>query len=127
MAAKKRGPFFTVFTFARISLRRYFRDRTAIFYTIAFPLIFLLIFGGIFGKQNDISFNVGLINQSNSQFSKDFIDQIAKKPKMFKVNQNIHTLSDAKLKMSRGEVDATIVLPADFGTVKNGKYPSGQV
>jgi ABC-2 type transport system permease protein len=124
---KRRGPFFTIFTFARISLRRYFRDRTALFYTIAFPLIFLLIFGGIFGKQNNVSFSIGLVNQSSSQFSKDFVSQIQQKPKMFKVNQNIHTLSDAKVRMARGEVDATVVLPPDFGTVKNGQYPSGQV
>jgi ABC-2 type transport system permease protein len=70
---------------------------------------------------------LGLVNQSSSQFSKDFVSQIQQKPKMFKVNQNIHTLSDAKVRMARGEVDATVVLPPDFGTVKNGQYPSGQV
>lgn len=118
-------PLFTIWIFARVSVRRYFRDRTAIFFTIIFPLIFLVIFGGIFGKSNDVSFHIALINQSHSQFSKDFIDATEKK-KMFKVASDVRSLDQAKTKMSRGEIDATIILPAGFGDVKNGQYPSGQ-
>jgi ABC-2 type transport system permease protein len=123
----KNHSLFTIVTFAKVSLRRYFRDRTALFFTIAFPLIFLVIFGGIFGKQSDVSFKVGLINQSNSQFSKQFVDQIHKNNKLYEVNNSIHNLSDARARMSRGEVDATIILPPDFGAIKNSQYPSGQV
>ena len=49
---------YTVIVFAKISVRRYFRDRVAIFFTIAFPLIFLLIFGAIYGKSSSTSFRV---------------------------------------------------------------------
>ncbi|MDB5161071.1 MAG: type transporter [Candidatus Saccharibacteria bacterium] len=116
---------FTIWTFAKISVRRYFRDRTALFFTVAFPLIFLFIFGGIFGKNNNVSFQVGLINQSHSQFSQQFVSQV-KNNKMFKVNDTVHDLGEAKTKMSRGEIDATIVLPSGFGDVKNASHPSGQ-
>ena len=64
---------FTVYVFVKLSTRRFFRDRLALFFTIIFPLIFLFVFGGIFGKDAAPSFSVALINQSNSSFSQDYI------------------------------------------------------
>src|SRR5580765_8913676 len=109
---------FTVLTFAKISVRRYFRDRVAIFFTVLFPLIFLFVFGS-FSKHDDVSFHIGLINQSSSQFSQKFVNQITQN-KLYKVDAEANTLDKAKDKMSRGEIDATLVLPPDFGEVKNG-------
>lgn len=116
---------YTVKTFVKVSTKRFFRDKTAIFFTVAFPLIFLFVFGGIFGKNSDASFKVALINQSDSSFSRQFVDE-AKKAKFLKLNNEITTMDQAQEKMNRGELDATIVLPKDFGQVKNGTYPSGQ-
>jgi len=119
-------PFFTVFTFAKLNTRRYFRDRTAIFFTVLFPLIFLFIFGGIFGKSGDVSFRVALINQSDYQIAKAFVDKAHEQTKLFKIDANASDLDAAKEKMNRGELDAAIVLPNDFGATKQGaKSPSG--
>ena len=118
--------FLPVKVFAKISVRRAFRDKTAIFFIFLFPLIFLFVFGGIFGRDNDTSFRVALINQSDTQFATQFVDQ-AKGEKVLKVDQEATTLDKANEKMSRGQLDATIILPADFGQVKTGEqYPSGQ-
>jgi len=114
----------TVVTFAKISVRRYFRDKTAIFFTVAFPLIFLFVFGSLNSGSNSVSFNVALINQSHTQFAQNFDNQLHAN-KMFKIAQNVNDLNQAKDKMSKSEVDATIVLPPDFGAVK-GSNPSGQ-
>ena len=38
---------FTVLTFVKINTRRFFRDRLALFFTVIFPLIFLIVFGGL--------------------------------------------------------------------------------
>lgn len=117
---------FTVFIFAKLNTRRFFRDRTAIFFTVAFPLIFLFIFGGIFGKDEGTSFNVAIVNQSQTQSATQFVDE-AKKSKILKVNPEIKTLDQANEKMGRSQVDATIVLPPNFGEVKEGaSSPSGQ-
>jgi ABC-2 type transport system permease protein len=117
--------FYTVSTFTKISVKRYFRDKTAIFFTVLFPLIFLFVFGSFSKGGNSVSFHVGLINESSSSFSKQFTDQL-KKDKMFNVDEKVNSLNTAKEKMSRSEIDATILLPSDFGEVKNGQYPSGQ-
>ncbi len=84
-----------IITFAKIDIRRLFRDKVAIFFTFVFPLIFLFVFGGLFGKNNDISFNITLINQSESEFSKNFVKEI-KNDTVFKVKEDISTVDDAK-------------------------------
>ena len=119
-------PFYTVFTFAKLNTKRYFRDKTAIFFTVLFPLIFLFIFGGIFGKSGDVSFRIALINESTNQVATTFVDTAKEQTKLFKIDEESTTLDKAKEKMNRGELDAAIVLPSDFGAVKEGtKTPSG--
>ena len=114
-------PFYTIYVFAKISVKRYFRDRVALFFTIVFPLIFLLIFGSLYGKADNTSFTVALFDQSHSQFSQQFVSQI-KASKLFKIKAGITTLAQADQQMSRGEIDATLVLPANFGTTQNKAY-----
>lgn len=118
---------FTIRTFAKISVRRYFRDKTALFFTVVFPLIFLVIFGGIFGKSNgNASFRVALINQGQTGFASQFSDYISHN-KTFKIDQRAKTLDQAKAAMSKSEIDAAIVIPPDFGTAKGGStVPGGQ-
>jgi len=116
---------YTITTFARINTRRFFRDRLAIFFGILFPLIFLFVFGGIFGH-SQANFTVALINQSDSSFAKQFVGDL-KKNSAFTVDQDDKTLDAAKEKMIRSQVDATIVLPKDFGQVDVKTHmPSGQ-
>ncbi|HZP55253.1 MAG TPA: ABC transporter permease [Candidatus Saccharimonadales bacterium] len=114
---------FTISTFAKVSIRRYFRDRVALFFTVLFPLIFLFVFGS-FSKSNDISFHIALINQSREQFAQQFVTDI-KNNNTFKVDKGADSLAKAKDKMSRSEVDVAILLPPDFGVVKGG-LPTGQ-
>lgn len=117
---------FTVWTFYSINLRRVFRDKTALFFTFLFPLIFLFVFGGIFGKNSGVSFKVAVINESHSQFAQQFVKE-AQGQKALKIDQTITNFNQANEKMSRGELDATIELPANFGEMQKGKaYPSGQ-
>ncbi len=117
---------FTVLTFVRINTKRFFRDRLALFFTIIFPIGLLVVFGFIYGNNSKVSFNVAILNQSQSQFAQQFVQQ-AVDSKVLKVNNNVKTLDDAKERMSRNTLDATIILPQDFGVVQDGQpYPSGQ-
>ncbi len=111
--------------FSRIAIRRTFRDKTALFFTFAFPLIFLFVFGGIFGKSGGgTSFKVAVINQSSSPYATKLTEQI-KSNKLYKVSPDVNSLDDAKDKMNRGQLDAAIILPSNFGEQK-GQFPSGQ-
>ena len=111
--------------FSKVAMRRVFRDKTALFFTFAFPLIFLFVFGGIFGKSGGgTSFKVAVINESKSSYATQLVDQINGN-KLYKVSQGVNTMDAAKDKMSRGQLDAAIVLPADFGA-QTGDVPSGK-
>ncbi len=116
---------YTIRTIAKINTKRFFRDKLAIFFTIAFPLIFLIIFGSLFGGDNNVSFKVAIVNQSNSEIAKSFVSQ-SKQSDILKVSETAQTEEQAKKEMQKSEIDATIVLPANFGETQNG-IPNGQV
>jgi ABC-2 type transport system permease protein len=121
-----RKQLYTVGVFVRINTKRFFRDRLALFITLVFPLIFLFVFGSLNSGGGNVSFNVAIINHSKSQFATDFVKQ-AQDSKILKVNNSITNLNQAKDKMGRSELDATIVLPENFGNVQTGQnYPSGE-
>jgi ABC-2 type transport system permease protein len=115
----------TVYVFAKLQTRRFFRDPLAIFFTVAFPLIFLFVFGGIFGSNSGTSFKVALVDQSKNEFSTTFTKKLGENT-LLKVDKDVTSLDGAREKMTRGELDAAIVLPSDFGDPKGGQYPRGQ-
>lgn len=118
-----RQKFFTVWAFSVVSLKRLFRDRLALFFTFLFPLIFLFVFGAL-NNNNSVSFKVAVINQSDTSASKTFVESLSGN-KLFKVNREVHGFAQANTLMSRGELDATIELPENYGVVKNNQS-SGQ-
>jgi ABC-2 type transport system permease protein len=115
---------FTVWVFARLNTRRFFRDKLALFFGVAFPLIFLFVFGGLSRGNNDVSFRVALINESHTSVASQVAGDI-KKAKVFKLDEKVTTMDQAKEKMTRSQLDATIVLPEGFGETSHGK-PQGQ-
>lgn len=118
--------FYTVWSMFVVNLKRLFRDRLALFFTFLFPLIFLFVFGALNNGGQSVSFNVAVLNHSNSKYAHQFVEQaMSDKNEVLKVDKSITTEAQAEQKMSRGELDATIALPEDFGQVKNG-HPSGQ-
>ena len=121
-----RKSLYTVWTFVRINTKRYFRDPLAIFFTVVFPLIFLFVFGSFSSGDSAPSFRVALLNQSDSQFAKTFVEQ-AKKSGIFKIDESATTIDKAKDLMTKSQLDGTIILPSNFGLQKQGeRYPSGQ-
>jgi hypothetical protein len=82
---------FTVGVFFVINLKRITRDRTALFFTFLFPLIFLFVFGSL-SHSNSTTFNLAIINHSGSAFSKQFVSQINHQ-KIFKVNNTVTSIN----------------------------------
>jgi len=116
----------SILVFALIDIKRSFRDKTALFFIFVFPLIFLFVFGGIFGSNDGPSFNVALIKKADNAFTKQFLKTV-QKDDLIKVNKDVTTEADATEKMKRGEIDAIIKLPESFGEAKDSQaFPSGQ-
>lgn len=115
----------TVLALTRAFTKRYFRDKTALFFTFVFPLVFLMVFGTIFGKSSGPSFDVALMNHATSDFSKQFVET-TKKGDIFKVTE-VSDFDKAKEALGRGEYDAIIELPENFGNSTSAGIPSGNV
>lgn len=115
----------SVLIFAGTQLRRFTRDRTALFFTIIFPLIFLFVFGGIF-KNDDITFTVAVFNRSESEFAKSFVKASKDSDSPLEV-LDVDSLDEAKDQMNNGSLSSIIELPENFGVPNDAGIPSGEV
>jgi ABC-2 type transport system permease protein len=106
-------------------LKRLSRDKTAMFFTFLFPLIFLFVFGSLNRGNNDLSLDIAVLNKSDTAFAKQFVDE-TKNNKSLKVNDKITTLDDARERLGRGEIDSILELPAEFGKTNEKGLPSGK-
>jgi len=112
---------YTVFIFARLATKRFFRDKLALFFGILFPVIFLFVFGAFSSNSSSkINFNVAFINQSHSQLASGAAN-IIQKSSVFKVDSSIKTVSQAQSKLNNGQIDALIIFPKSFGRDINHK------
>lgn len=116
----------SVLALAKAYRLRFFRDKTAMFFTFLFPLLFLFVFGSLNSGSGDVSFKIALLNNSDSAFAKTFVDQ-SKANKTLGINSDVTTFDNARDLMGRGELDSIIELPADFGVPDAGGIPSGDM
>lgn len=121
------GYFVAIKALTKAYILRFFRDKTAMFFTFLFPLLFLFVFGSLYANDNSsINFNVALFNRSDSEFARQFDDKL-RESEVFTVNEDIKTFEDARERMGRGEIDTIIELPAGFGTTNGRQIPTGSV
>jgi ABC-2 type transport system permease protein len=89
------------------NLRSFVRDRAALFWTLAFPVVFVILFGTIFaGGSSD--FQIGWVDEDGSPpaaaLRQSFVDNAP-------VELVEGTLEAMKAKMTAGDVDGIIVIP----------------
>jgi ABC-2 type transport system permease protein len=82
------------------------RDRTALFFTILFPLMFLLIFGGIFGHQTTSKVNVVEVGKAPilEQAVTQGAEQLGKVMKVTETSDRAAALR----KVEKGDADAAV-------------------
>lgn len=114
-----------IFIYAFTQMKRFFRDPVALFFTLLFPLIFLFVFGSIFRGSDDISFNIALINESESSFAQEFVSN-ATESDSFEIS-DVTDIDEARELMNRNELDSILELPASFGEPNEQGLPSGEL
>jgi ABC-2 type transport system permease protein len=84
------------------------RDRAALFWTIFFPIMFVFLFGWIFGGNGDTKISVGYVDQDGTPASAGLRQAFASVPLL-----TLHdgTLEAEKSAMQHGDVSAIIVVP----------------
>ena len=106
--------------------RRFLRDKVSLFFTFLFPVIFLLIFGSIFGDQG-VSLKAAIINHSETDFAKQFVEQSKNDEESVLKIEDITDLEQAKEKMKRSEIDGIIELDENFGKAGDHGRPTGTI
>ncbi|MGZ6312112.1 MAG: ABC transporter permease [Candidatus Limnocylindrales bacterium] len=92
------------------NVRSFMRDRAALFWTIAFPVIFILLFGLIFSGRGG-TYAVGWADEDHSAASAQL--RVAFGSGIFKLEDADQQASLDK--MRSGKLDAVIVVPAGYG------------
>lgn len=98
-------------------LKQFFRDRTALFFTFAFPVFFMFIFGWVFSGGEDVSYNIGLVNEDTSAIGQGF-SQSLEQITIFKVSEG--ELTDKLDELRQGDLSAVVVVPAGIQDIING-------
>jgi hypothetical protein len=84
------------------------RDRAALFWTIFFPIMFVFLFGSIFGGSGDTKISVGFVDQDGTPASVG-VRQAFASVSLLKLQDG--SLDDEKAAMQHGDVAAIIVIP----------------
>jgi len=116
----------SVLSLSKAYMIRFFSDKTAMFFTFLFPLLFLFVFGSLNSGGSDISFRVALLNKSDSEFAQNF-EQQATENETLDVNEDVGDLEEARDLMGRGELDSVLELPPEFGQIDESGVPSGSL
>jgi ABC-2 type transport system permease protein len=99
------------------NIRSYVRDRAALFWTLAFPLIFILLFGGVFTGGGGGGREYGWVDLDGSAASAQLADSFSGIENLTLIESSE---DDALAAMRDGELDAVIVVPAGYGDALAG-------
>ena len=107
------------------NIRSFVRDRTALFWTLAFPVIFILLFGAIFSGGGSTTYRVGWVDEDGTSAAGQLRQVFAQVPLLELKDGSLAGSRDA---MQQGDLRGIIVVPAGYGdaiaTAQSGSSPA---
>jgi ABC-2 type transport system permease protein len=94
------------------NIRSFVRDRAALFWTLAFPLIFVVLFGSIFSGGGGGNRTIGWVDEDHTAASVQLHEVFAGVPNVKLVDDS---RDEALGRMRSGELNAVLVVPAGYG------------
>lgn len=94
------------------NVKSFYRDRASLFWTLAFPVIFVVLFGSIFSGNQDAEFTIAWVDQDRTPSSAQLRDGFARVPVLELEDAEEQPALD---RMREGELDAVVVVPAGLG------------
>ncbi len=110
----------TIWSLYRANVREFVRDRAALFWTFAFPLIFIVLFGLIYGNTGSISYSLVLVNHDNSVSSQRLAEAFS--VPFFKIKHESQSAAMSDIK--NGNLDILVVIPSGFGAQLGTRTPA---
>ena len=96
-------------------LRLLARDKFAMFWVLAFPLLMALFFGSIFsfGSGSRAAMKIAIVDQDNSQYTKDFTEKLSNSASL---KVQLLPEDSARSQVRRGKLVAFIILKEGIGS-----------
>ena len=105
-------------TLTRANIRSFVRDRAALFWTIAFPIMFVILFGTIFGGSNAPDYRIGWVDLDGTAAATKLHDAFGStKVLSLKPESGQEAALD---QMRQGRLDAVLVVPQGYGAAVAG-------
>jgi len=100
------------------NIRSLVRDRAALFWTFFFPVMFVFLFGWIFGGSSDSKVAIGFVDQDNTQVSMG-LQQSFSQVTLLTIQTG--SLEAEKAAMQHGDISAIVVVPSGTGAAVAAK------
>ncbi|MGM0409858.1 MAG: ABC transporter permease [Bacillota bacterium] len=101
------------------NLKEFIRDKSALFWFLAFPVIFIFIFGMVYSGNGEQVFDIGVVKNFENNFAIQITETLESVP-----NFNIHygELSEEKSALNSGNRSMVIVIPEiDLAQIREGE------
>src|SRR6185369_15811544 len=95
------------------NLKSFTRDRAALFWTLAFPVVFVILFGTIFSG-GDAQYSLAWVDQDGSQTAGALREAFSSTAPVALTDG---TLEESKARMQKGDVDGILVIPKGLQAV----------
>ena len=95
-----------------VRIRSFYREKSAMFFTIAFPVVLILVFGTIFLKQDNVSFDLYVQDLDQSNTSAHLINTL-KLNGRFKINR-VDPAINATEYARRHKLNLVLIIPKDY-------------
>jgi ABC-2 type transport system permease protein len=100
-----------ILTITKYSILMFFREKTAIFFSLFFPVMIMLIFGFL-NMGEGVKFKVGVVDEANNDQSRKVLE-VLKEVEVFQVSEGSKDEKIAELKDAK--LSYVLVLPEEFG------------
>ncbi|MFG6495817.1 ABC transporter permease [Fictibacillus sp. UD] len=94
-------------------LRIFLRNRQVLFWTLAFPIVLMVMLGSFLGNGSGVSITSAVVDQDQSEQSKNLIEEF-KKTEVVSIEDNFNE-KDALDKLKKGDLTLVITIPKGYG------------
>jgi len=107
------------FAIAATNLRRFIRDRGNIFFVFIFPMLLILVLGASFG--GDFNARLGVVVEAEGELANDVVTRLTDLDAVNVIE--IETEQAAVRGVERGELEAAVIIPADYDSAITAGVP----
>jgi ABC-2 type transport system permease protein len=97
-----------------VSIKSFYREKTSMFFTIAFPILLILVFGTIFMDQDNMSFELYVQDLDHTESSTQ-LSKILTLTGKFRIVQ-VDPAIDAREYAQKNKLNLVLIIPKDYET-----------